>query len=164
MSYDLQPWYAGTLSRQEIADALFQPGAVRGDFVVRASETTPGTYVISVRFAAVDWLAVGLPVTRPLCGHSDQEDKIRSWKILRTKDDYFFITEGTNFPSLESIVSNCQRCVGHLDNQKKPTRTNKKITAKYFPYAFCFVYLFCCLQARHSRCTSEAPVSWFALP
>lgn len=49
MSHELQPWFAGAISRQGAADHLQSSAAVCGDYLVRQSENTPGAFVISVR-------------------------------------------------------------------------------------------------------------------
>ncbi len=48
MSHVRQPWYGGAINRQQLAAAFDGSGNTPGDFIVRDSETSPGTFVLAV--------------------------------------------------------------------------------------------------------------------
>ncbi|KAK7099624.1 tyrosine-protein kinase Fyn-like isoform X1 [Littorina saxatilis] len=101
-----QDWFFGQVTRKEAERALKAPTASLGSFLVRESETSPGSYALSVRDNPADTSRGGEPV-------------VRHYKIRNKDDGGCYIATRRTFSNLMELISHykesadglCQRLV-----------------------------------------------------
>ncbi|KAE8574217.1 hypothetical protein XENTR_v10003333 [Xenopus tropicalis] len=86
-SLESKEWYFKDMGRKEAERQLLSPLNTCGAFMIRDSETTKGSFSLSVR---------------------DSGDTVRHYKIRTHEDGGFFISTRITFPSLPELVSHYQ--------------------------------------------------------
>ncbi|XP_077866049.1 tyrosine-protein kinase Yes-like [Saccoglossus kowalevskii] len=82
-------WYFGKISHKDAEKKLLQPGLSSGCFIVRDSESTPGSYALSVLY-----------YDRVKGDHS-----VKQYKIKKLDQNAgYFITARAQFPSVSKLV------------------------------------------------------------
>ncbi|KAJ3606661.1 hypothetical protein NHX12_026180, partial [Muraenolepis orangiensis] len=86
-SIQAEDWYFGKLGRKDAERQLLSTGNPRGTYLVRESETTPGTYSLSIR----DWDEV-------------KGDHVKHYKIRQLDSGGYYITTRAQFHTLQLLV------------------------------------------------------------
>ncbi|XP_028814907.1 tyrosine-protein kinase Lyn-like isoform X2 [Denticeps clupeoides] len=86
-SLELEEWFFGSSSRRDAERLLLAPGNKAGTFLIRQSETTSGSYSMSVRDTDEQGAAV-----------------IKHYKIRNLDDGGFYISPRVKFPDLASLI------------------------------------------------------------
>ncbi|XP_029900890.1 tyrosine-protein kinase Lck [Myripristis murdjan] len=89
---ETEPWFFKNLSRNDAIRLLLAPGNTQGSFLIRESETTPGSYSLSVR--ELD--------------HNSGET-IKHYRIRNMDNGGFYITAKISFNSLKELVQHHSR-------------------------------------------------------
>ncbi|CAL8311829.1 unnamed protein product [Boreogadus saida] len=86
-SIQAEDWYFGKLSRKEAERQLLSTGNLRGTYLIRESETSPGTYSLSIR-------------------DSDdvKGDHVKHYKIRQLDSGGYYITTRAQFHTLQQLV------------------------------------------------------------
>ncbi|KAL3867747.1 hypothetical protein ACJMK2_040603 [Sinanodonta woodiana] len=84
---DAQEWFMGKINRKETSRLLLAPWQKPGIFLVRESETCPGSYVLSIRDLG-----------------EDNEDCIKHYKIRNMDNGDYYITTRQTFSRLTDLV------------------------------------------------------------
>ncbi|XP_072554979.1 proto-oncogene tyrosine-protein kinase LCK isoform X1 [Paramormyrops kingsleyae] len=84
---ETEPWFFKDLSRNDAMRLLLAPGNTQGSFLIRESETSKGSYSLSVR--DLD----------PECG-----DTVKHYKIRNLDNGGFYITPRISFSCLSDLV------------------------------------------------------------
>lgn len=82
-SLKTEDWFHGTCKRTEAEKTLRSADCKSGSFLIRESESAPGSYALSCRF----------------------QDQIKHYRISRSPEGKFFITRRVSFESLHELVS-----------------------------------------------------------
>uniref|UniRef100_A0A671Q9U1 Tyrosine-protein kinase n=1 Tax=Sinocyclocheilus anshuiensis TaxID=1608454 RepID=A0A671Q9U1_9TELE len=91
-SMETEPWFFKNLSRNDAMRLLLAPGNTQGSFLIRESETTPGSFSLSVRDL----------------DHT-QGDIIKHYRIRNLDAGGFYITTKISFSSLSELVKHYSR-------------------------------------------------------
>uniref|UniRef100_A0A672NXD8 Tyrosine-protein kinase n=1 Tax=Sinocyclocheilus grahami TaxID=75366 RepID=A0A672NXD8_SINGR len=91
-SMETEPWFFKNLSRNDAMRQLLAPGNTQGSFLIRESETTPGSFSLSVRDL----------------DHT-QGDTIKHYRIRNLDAGGFYITTKISFGSLSELVKHYSR-------------------------------------------------------
>ncbi|XP_042630006.1 uncharacterized protein LOC109107999 isoform X1 [Cyprinus carpio] len=91
-SMETEPWFFKNLSRNDAMRQLLAPGNTQGSFLIRESETTPGSFSLSVRDL----------------DHT-QGDIIKHYRIRNLDAGGFYITTKISFSSLSELVKHYSR-------------------------------------------------------
>uniref|UniRef100_A0AAR2M4J4 Tyrosine-protein kinase n=1 Tax=Pygocentrus nattereri TaxID=42514 RepID=A0AAR2M4J4_PYGNA len=91
-SMETEPWFFKNLSRNDAMRHLLAPGNTQGSFLIRESETTPGSFSLSVRDL----------------DHT-QGDVIKHYRIRNLDAGGFYITSKISFTSLSELVRHYSR-------------------------------------------------------
>uniref|UniRef100_A0A4W6DQR7 Tyrosine-protein kinase n=1 Tax=Lates calcarifer TaxID=8187 RepID=A0A4W6DQR7_LATCA len=89
---ETEPWFVKNISRNEAMRLLLAPGNTQGSFLIRESETTPGSYSLSVRDL----------------DHNTGEG-VKHYRIRNMDDGGFYITAKISFNSLKELVQHHSR-------------------------------------------------------
>nr|XP_057946225.1 tyrosine-protein kinase Lck [Doryrhamphus excisus] len=89
---ETEPWFFKNISRNDAMRLLLAPGNTKGSFLIRDSETTPGSYSLSVR-------------------DLDQStgDGVKHYRIRNLDRGGFYITTKLSFNSLKELVQHHSR-------------------------------------------------------
>jgi len=82
-----EEWYLGKLTRKEAERLLMSASAIRGTYLVRESETNPGSYSLSVRDKDVS-----------------KGDHVKHYRIRGTESGSFFITAKSTFTNIHDLI------------------------------------------------------------
>ncbi|XP_038057565.1 tyrosine-protein kinase SRK2-like isoform X2 [Patiria miniata] len=85
-SLDAEDWFYRNCTRSDATNRLMVPGLVPGTFLIRESESKPGTYALSIR------------------DESNGPPHVKNYRISNTTDGQFFIAEQKKFPTLQDVV------------------------------------------------------------
>ncbi|XP_026116880.1 uncharacterized protein LOC113095739 isoform X1 [Carassius auratus] len=91
-SMETEPWFFKNLSRNDAMRQLLAPGNTQGSFLIRESETTPGSFSLSVRDL----------------DHT-MGDIIKHYRIRNLDEGGFYITTKISFSSLSELVKHYSR-------------------------------------------------------
>ncbi|KAI4899854.1 hypothetical protein NFI96_027008 [Prochilodus magdalenae] len=91
-SMETEPWFFKNLSRNDAMRQLLAPGNTQGSFLIRESETTQGSFSLSVRDL----------------DHT-QGDVIKHYRIRNLDAGGFYITSKISFTSLSELVRHYSR-------------------------------------------------------
>ncbi|KAL7873786.1 hypothetical protein AOLI_G00128570 [Acnodon oligacanthus] len=106
-SMETEPWFFKNLSRNDAMRHLLAPGNTQGSFLIRESETTPGSFSLSVRDL----------------DHT-QGDVIKHYRIRNLDAGGFYITSKISFTSLSELVRHYSRDADGLCTRlMKPCQT-----------------------------------------
>uniref|UniRef100_A0A3Q3S0W2 Tyrosine-protein kinase n=1 Tax=Mastacembelus armatus TaxID=205130 RepID=A0A3Q3S0W2_9TELE len=89
---ETEPWFFKNISRNDAMRLLLAPGNTQGSFLIRESETTPGSYSLSVR--DLD----------PNTGEG-----VKHYRIRNMDNGGFYITAKISFNSLKELVQHHSR-------------------------------------------------------
>ncbi|KAG2460873.1 LCK kinase, partial [Polypterus senegalus] len=89
---ETEPWFFRDISRLEAQRLLLAPGNAAGSFLIRESETTPGSYSLSIR----DF-------------DSNQGDHVKHYKIRNLDSGGYYITPRISFSTLRDLVQHYTR-------------------------------------------------------
>ncbi|KAG2461549.1 tyrosine-protein kinase HCK isoform X2 [Polypterus senegalus] len=91
-SLETEEWFFKGVSRKDAERQLLAPGNVVGSFMIRDSETTKGSYSLSVR-------------------DSDQQtgDTVKHYKIRTLDNGGFYISPRVTFPTLQDLVAHYKK-------------------------------------------------------
>ncbi|KAK2826288.1 hypothetical protein Q5P01_020502 [Channa striata] len=89
---ETEPWFIKNISRNEAMRLLLAPGNTLGSFLIRESETTPGSYSLSVRDL----------------DHNTGEG-VKHYRIRNMDSGGFYITAKISFNSLKELVQHHSR-------------------------------------------------------
>uniref|UniRef100_A0A8C6Q540 Tyrosine-protein kinase n=1 Tax=Nothobranchius furzeri TaxID=105023 RepID=A0A8C6Q540_NOTFU len=112
---EVEKWFFKDLSRRETERLLLAPGNKPGAFLVRESETSKGSYSLSVRDC-----------------DREQGDVVKHYKIRCLDKGGFYISPSSTFPSLQELVKYYSRY--YKSTQKVAIKTLKEGTME--PEAF----------------------------
>ncbi|XP_054653241.1 tyrosine-protein kinase Lck isoform X1 [Dunckerocampus dactyliophorus] len=89
---ETEPWFFKNISRNDAMRLLLAPGNTKGSFLIRDSETTPGSYSLSVR-------------------DFDQStgEGVKHYRIRNLDSGGFYITTKISFNSLKELVQHHSR-------------------------------------------------------
>ncbi|XP_028995790.1 tyrosine-protein kinase Lck [Betta splendens] len=89
---EMEPWFFKNISRNEAMRLLLAPGNTQGSFLIRESETSPGSYSLSVR-------------------DLDQNtgEGVKHYRIRNMDNGGFYITAKISFVSLKELVQHHSR-------------------------------------------------------
>ncbi|XP_030641589.1 tyrosine-protein kinase Lck isoform X2 [Chanos chanos] len=91
-SLETEPWFFKNLSRNDAMRQLLAPGNTQGSFLIRESETTPGSYSLSIRDL-----------------DQNMGDTIKHYRIRNLDNGGFYITAKISFSSLSELVKHYSR-------------------------------------------------------
>ncbi|XP_070697944.1 tyrosine-protein kinase Lck isoform X2 [Pempheris klunzingeri] len=94
---ETEPWFFKNISRNEAMRLLLAPGNTQGSFLIRESETTPGTYSLSIRDL----------------DHNTGEG-VKHYRIRNMDNGGFYISAKISFNSLKELVQHHSREVDGL--------------------------------------------------
>ncbi|XP_036603306.1 tyrosine-protein kinase Fgr [Trichosurus vulpecula] len=86
-SIQAEEWYFGKIGRKDAERQLLSPSNPRGTFLIRESETTQGTYSLSIR----DW-------------DEKKGDHVKHYKIRKLDNGGYYITTRVQFDSVQKLV------------------------------------------------------------
>ncbi|XP_070834956.1 tyrosine-protein kinase Lck [Chaetodon trifascialis] len=89
---ETEPWFFKNISRNEAMRLLLAPGNTLGSFLIRESETTPGSYSLSIRDL----------------DHNTGEG-VKHYRIRNMDNGGFYITAKISFNSLKELVQHHSR-------------------------------------------------------
>uniref|UniRef100_A0A673C4I8 Tyrosine-protein kinase n=1 Tax=Sphaeramia orbicularis TaxID=375764 RepID=A0A673C4I8_9TELE len=89
---ETEPWFFKNISRNDAMRLLLAPGNTQGSFLIRESETTPGSYSLSVRDL----------------DHNTGEG-VKHYRIRKMDNGGFYITAKISFNSLKELVQHHSR-------------------------------------------------------
>ncbi|XP_071756516.1 tyrosine-protein kinase Lck [Centroberyx gerrardi] len=89
---ETEPWFFKNLSRNDAIRLLLAPGNTQGSFLIRESETTPGSYSLSVR--ELDHMS---------------GENIKHYRIRNMDNGGYYITAKISFNSLKELVQHHTR-------------------------------------------------------
>ncbi|XP_040916192.1 tyrosine-protein kinase Lck [Toxotes jaculatrix] len=89
---ETEPWFFKNISRNEAMRLLLAPGNTQGSFLIRESETTPGSYALSVRDL-----------------DHNTGDEVKHYKIRNMDNGGFYISAKISFNSLKELVQHHSR-------------------------------------------------------
>ncbi|KAF3701417.1 Proto-oncogene tyrosine-protein kinase LCK [Channa argus] len=89
---ETEPWFFKNISRNDAMRLLLAPGNTQGSFLIRESETTPGSYSLSVRDL----------------DHTTGEG-VKHYRIRNMDNGGFYITAKISFSSLKELVQHHSR-------------------------------------------------------
>ncbi|CAL8299747.1 unnamed protein product [Boreogadus saida] len=89
---ETESWFFANVSRNDAIRMLQAPGNMQGSFLVRESETTPGSYTLSVRDL-----------------DQDEGDVIKHYRIRNMDDGGFYITAKISFSTIRELVKHHKR-------------------------------------------------------
>ncbi|XP_062378432.1 tyrosine-protein kinase Lck isoform X2 [Sardina pilchardus] len=104
---EIEPWFFKNLSRNDANRQLLAPGNTQGSFLIRESETTPGSFSLSVR-------------------DMDQNsgDVVKHYRIRNIDSGGYYITTKISFASLSELVKHYSRDADGLCTRLvKPSQT-----------------------------------------
>lgn len=84
---ETEPWFFKNISRNDAMRILLAPGNTQGSFLIRESETTPGSYSLSIR----DF-------------DHNNGDGVKHYRIRKMDSGGFYITAKISFNSLKELV------------------------------------------------------------
>uniref|UniRef100_A0A3P8UCI4 Tyrosine-protein kinase n=1 Tax=Cynoglossus semilaevis TaxID=244447 RepID=A0A3P8UCI4_CYNSE len=84
---ETEPWFFKTLSRNDAMRLLLAPGNAQGSFLIRESETNPGSYALSIR--DLDY---------------NTGEGVKHYRIRNMDNGGFYITAKISFNSLKELV------------------------------------------------------------
>uniref|UniRef100_H3CM37 Uncharacterized protein n=2 Tax=Tetraodon nigroviridis TaxID=99883 RepID=H3CM37_TETNG len=84
---DVEKWFFKDMSRKETERLLLAPGNKGGSFLVRESETTPGSFSLSIRDSV-----------------PEEGDVVKHYKIRCLDNGGYYISPFNTFPSLQELV------------------------------------------------------------
>ncbi|KAM9842813.1 tyrosine-protein kinase Lck [Aulostomus maculatus] len=89
---ETEPWFFKNITRNDAMRLLLAPGNTQGSFLIRQSETTPGSYSLSVR-------------------DLDQNigEEVKHYRIRNMDNGGFYITTKISFSSLRELVQHYSR-------------------------------------------------------
>ncbi|XP_077586862.1 tyrosine-protein kinase Lck [Stigmatopora nigra] len=87
-----EPWFFRNISRNDSMRLLLAPGNTKGSFLIRESETTPGSYSLSIRNF-----------------DQDNGDVVKHYRIRNLDCGGFYITNKISFSSLTELVQHHTR-------------------------------------------------------
>uniref|UniRef100_A0A674P0J4 Tyrosine-protein kinase n=1 Tax=Takifugu rubripes TaxID=31033 RepID=A0A674P0J4_TAKRU len=85
-------WFFKNISRNEANRRLLAPGNTQGSFLIRESETTPGSYSLSIRDL-----------------DSNVGDEVKHYRIRNMDNGGFYITAKISFNALKELVQHYSR-------------------------------------------------------
>uniref|UniRef100_H3C5T8 Tyrosine-protein kinase n=1 Tax=Tetraodon nigroviridis TaxID=99883 RepID=H3C5T8_TETNG len=88
---ETEAWFFKNISRNEATRRLMAPGNTQGSFLVRESETTPGSYSLSMR------------------DFDNNGDGVKHYRIRNMDNGGFYITTKISFNSLKELVQHYSR-------------------------------------------------------
>ncbi|XP_076834840.1 LOW QUALITY PROTEIN: tyrosine-protein kinase Lck [Brachyhypopomus gauderio] len=91
-SMETESWFFKNLSRNDAMRLLLAPGNTQGSFLIRESETTPGSFSLSVRDL-----------------DQNQGDVIKHYRIRNIDAGGFYITSKISFTNLSELVKHYSR-------------------------------------------------------
>lgn len=105
---ETEPWFFKDISRVDAARQLLAPGNTQGSFMIRESETSKGSYSLTVR----DF-------------DQEQGDIVKHYKIRNLDNGGYYITPRIGFNNLTELVQHymqncdglCTRLVKHCQNR-----------------------------------------------
>uniref|UniRef100_A0A8C6TXU3 Tyrosine-protein kinase n=1 Tax=Neogobius melanostomus TaxID=47308 RepID=A0A8C6TXU3_9GOBI len=89
---ETEPWFFRNISRNDAMRLLLAPGNTQGSFMIRESETTPGSYSLSIR----DF-------------DQNNGDEVKHYRIRKMDNGGFYITAKISFSSLKDLVQHHTR-------------------------------------------------------
>uniref|UniRef100_A0A674PE11 Tyrosine-protein kinase n=1 Tax=Takifugu rubripes TaxID=31033 RepID=A0A674PE11_TAKRU len=89
---EIEPWFFKNISRNEANRRLLAPGNTQGSFLIRESETTPGSYSLSIRDL-----------------DSNVGDEVKHYRIRNMDNGGFYITAKISFNALKELVQHYSR-------------------------------------------------------
>ncbi|KAM6968769.1 tyrosine-protein kinase Lck [Tautogolabrus adspersus] len=89
---ETEPWFFKNISRNEATRLLLAPGNTQGSFLIRESETTPGSYSLSIR--VLDF---------------NTGEGVKHYRIRNMDSGGFYITAKISFISLKELVQHHSR-------------------------------------------------------
>ncbi|NXL85073.1 LCK kinase, partial [Alectura lathami] len=108
-SLELEPWFFKNLSRKDAERQLLASGNTHGSFLIRESETSKGSYSLSVR----DF-------------DQNQGETVKHYKIRNMDNGGYYISPRVTFSSLHELVEHYTRSSDGLCTRLgKPCRTQK---------------------------------------
>ncbi|XP_072836351.2 tyrosine-protein kinase Lck [Pogona vitticeps] len=108
-SLEQEPWFFKALSRKDAERQLLTPGNTHGAFLIRESESTKGSFSLSVR----DF-------------DQNQGEVVKHYKIRNMDNGGFYISPRITFDSLHSLVEHyMSRSDGLCTQLGKPCQTQK---------------------------------------
>uniref|UniRef100_A0A7N6FB83 Tyrosine-protein kinase n=1 Tax=Anabas testudineus TaxID=64144 RepID=A0A7N6FB83_ANATE len=111
---EVEKWFFKDVSRRETERLLLAPGNKPGSFLVRESETSKGSFSLSVR------------------DHAAEGDVVKHYKIRCLDKGGYYISPSNTFPSLQELVKYYSRY--YKNTQKVAIKTLKEGTME--PEAF----------------------------
>ncbi|XP_022088016.1 tyrosine-protein kinase SRK2-like [Acanthaster planci] len=114
-SLEAEDWFFRDCTRSDAANRLMVPSLVPGTFLIRESETKPGTYALSVRDESS-----GFP-------------NVKNYRINKSTDGEFYISAHKKFPTLQDVVEfyrggdNAGLCCRLTDSCPKESPTTKTL-------------------------------------
>lgn len=89
---ETEPWFFRNISRNDAMRLLLAPGNTQGSFMIRESETSPGSYSLSIR----DF-------------DQNNGDEVKHYRIRKLDNGGFYITAKISFSSLKDLVQHHSR-------------------------------------------------------
>ncbi|AWP16749.1 Non-specific protein-tyrosine kinase isoform 2 [Scophthalmus maximus] len=89
---ETEPWFIKNISRNEAMRLLLAPGNTQGSYLIRESETTPGSYSLSIRDL----------------DHNTGEG-VKHYRIRNMDNGGFYITTRISFNSLKELIQHHSR-------------------------------------------------------
>ncbi|KAM9786656.1 tyrosine-protein kinase Lck [Syngnathus typhle] len=89
---ETEPWFFKNISRNDSMRLLLAPGNSKGSFLIRESETSPGSYSLSIR--DVD---------------QNTGEGVKNYRIRNLDNGGFYITSKISFNSLKELVQHYMR-------------------------------------------------------
>lgn len=87
-SMDAEDWFFGKISRSDAFNRLYSPGLQKGTFLVRESETKPGTYALSIRDESING-----------------EAHIKHYRLQQTRDTkMYYISDQKHFHTVMDVI------------------------------------------------------------
>ncbi|XP_068198253.1 tyrosine-protein kinase Blk isoform X3 [Antennarius striatus] len=84
---EVEKWFFSDITRKETERLLLAPGNKKGVFLVRESETSPGSFSLSIRDHVIE-----------------QGDVVKHYKIRCLDKGGFYISPSKSFPTLQELV------------------------------------------------------------
>uniref|UniRef100_A0A672FHB6 Tyrosine-protein kinase n=1 Tax=Salarias fasciatus TaxID=181472 RepID=A0A672FHB6_SALFA len=103
---ETEPWFFKNISRNEAMRLLLAPGNTQGSFLIRESETTKGSYSLSVRDL----------------DHNTGEG-VKHYRIRNMDNGGFYITAKISFNSLKELVQHHSNADGLCTKLVKPCQS-----------------------------------------
>ncbi|XP_074161450.1 tyrosine-protein kinase Lck [Sminthopsis crassicaudata] len=108
-SLEPEPWFFKDLSRKDAERQLLAPGNTHGSFLIRESETTAGSFSLSVR----DF-------------DQSQGEVVKHYKIRNLDNGGFYISPRITFPNLQELVQHYSKVPDGLCTRlSRPCQTQK---------------------------------------